>query len=69
MNPLIQNGSRENNFKLVSRRLKVEAFDVFVRGSPIFTQNEFKFSEELDFRWVIYQYPKTINTFKDKFVV
>ena len=38
MNHLIQNFSMENNFKLLSRRLTVESFDVFVRGSPIFGQ-------------------------------
>ena len=34
MNPFIQNGSRENNFKLLSQRVTVETS---VRGSPIFT--------------------------------
>ena len=63
MNPLIENDSRKNNFKLLSRQLTVETFDVFVRGSPIFTQNEFTFKGELDCSSVIYQYTKTINTF------
>ena len=48
MNPFIENCSRENNFKLLSRQLKVESFDVFVRGSPIFTLNKFKFIVKLD---------------------
>ena len=43
MNPFIQNGSRENNVKLLRPRLTVKTFDVFVRGSPIFTENESKF--------------------------
>ena len=56
MNPLIQNGSRGNNVKLLNRRLKFGTFDVFLRGSTIFIG-------ELDCKRVIYQYLKTINTF------
>ena len=37
MDPLTQNSSSENNFKLISQRLTVETFDIFVKGSPIFT--------------------------------
>ena len=36
MNPLIQNCSRKEKFKLLSRRLALESSDVFVRGSPFF---------------------------------
>ena len=65
MNPMIENYSRENNFKLLSRRPTVESFDVFVRGSPSFTLNEFKFIVKLDCTWVICQYPNnTIDTFQ-----
>ena len=38
--------------------------DVFVRGFPSFTKNEFKFIGKLDCRRVIYQYPNTINAFQ-----
>ena len=38
MNPLIQNGSTEN-VKPLSRRLIVDTFDVFVRGSQIYREN------------------------------
>ena len=37
MNPLIQNDSKEINFKLLSRQLSADTFEVFVRVSPIFT--------------------------------
>ena len=42
MNPLIWNFSRENNFKLLRRRLGVENFDFFVRDSSTFTENIFE---------------------------
>ena len=38
MNSLILTFSKENNFKLLSQRLKVESFDVLVSGSEIFRQ-------------------------------
>ena len=50
--------------KLLFRRIAIESFDVFVRGSSIFTQNEFKSIEKLDCKRAIYQYPNTINTFQ-----
>ena len=37
MNPVILIFSWENKFKLLSRGLKVENIDFFVRGSSIFT--------------------------------
>ena len=37
MNPFILIFSRENKFKLLTRGLKVENIDFFVRGSSIFT--------------------------------
>ena len=46
------------HFKLRRERVTVESFDIFVRGSPIFTLNEF--------RRVIYQYSNRINTFQCK---
>ena len=73
MNPLIQYCSRENHFKLLSRQLTVESFDVLVRGSPIVISNEFKLIWKLACRRVVYQYPNTQHKFqrhfKGKFVI
>ena len=65
MNPLIQNFSRENNFKLLSQRLTVDNFEFFVRGSTNFTLSpnllDCKFTGKLDCRRAIFQYPNTID--------
>ena len=67
MNPLIQNFKLQGkHFKLLSERLTLQSFDVFVRDSPLFTLNEFKFKGKLYCKRVIYQYPNTINTFQRK---
>ena len=67
MNPLIQNYFRKNtlNYWVDGKELRV-LVDVFVRGFPIFTWNEFKFIGKLECRRVIYHYPCMINTFQWK---
>ena len=68
MNPLIENCSRENNFKLLIRRLTVESFDVFVSGS----QFSYKMNSNLQRKWIagglFINTPTRSIHFKGKFI-
>ena len=69
MIPLIQNCSRENNFKLMSRPLTVEGFQVFARCFPILH----KMNSNLKGNWTaggsFVNSPTQLIHFKGKFVL
>ena len=69
MNPLIQNFSWENIFKLLSRRLTIENFDFFVRGP----QCLYKMNPNLQENWfageLFFNTPARLIYFKGKFDV